>query len=523
MKITKAWRSMKSQYGKALTAYVVEGGEENLHRAYEIGRRALNLGLGVADMGRLHQEAVLVLVERNPLATTAKGIKASGAYFMEALSAFEVAHRGFREACDRLQHLNVTLADRYGELAVTNRRLAQEVTRRKNAQHALEESESKFRSVVESAQDAILTVDAAGRLVAVNRGAEALFGYRRRELLNRPVTKLVPRALRGALKLGLKGLAAGDEPEQLRRPIESCGRHRDGSEFPVECTVAAWRTRRSVFFTGVVRDIRERKHAEQALRESRAHYIRLFEEARAMEEDLRQLSNKVLTVQEEERKHISRELHDEIGQSLTAVNVTIATLRRHAEGNDAFRATVDQAQRLIEQTMDRVHRFARELRPSMLDHLGPYAALQNYLKSFSEHTGIKTELESTVSLDRLDNQQGTVLYRVAQESLNNVFKHAHATKVKVRLKPLPSAVCMEVSDNGCAFAQRAPGASQRLGLLGMQERVRLVNGQFTIESVPRRGTTIRVQIPLASISTPAARLDSSAPSDSPGKVLTSHE
>src|SRR6185436_12216575 len=110
-------------------------------------------------------------------------------------------------------------------------------------------------------------------------------------------------------------------------------------------------------------------------------------------------------------------------------------------------------------------------------------ALQNYVKSFAERTGIKAEVESDAPLDRLDNQQGTVLYRIAQESLTNVFKHAHATRVKIRFRQLPSAVCMEVSDNGRAFVPpETNGGSGRqpLGLLGMQERVRLVNGQFAI-------------------------------------------
>ena len=133
----------------------------------------------------------------------------------------------------------------------------------------------------------------------------------------------------------------------------------------------------------------------------------------------------------------------------------------------------------------------------MLDHLGPYAALQNYIKTFTERTGIKAELESTVRSDALDVQQGTVLYRIAQESLTNVYKHAQATRVKIRLRQLPRAVSMEISDNGRAAAPDLTGASRgRLGLLGMQERVRLVNGEFAIESVPKRGTTVRVQIPL---------------------------
>ena len=506
------------RYHAALSAYVAGGEEEALQRAYELGRTALNRGLGVLDIVRLHDEALVKIVTNHPdTRATPRWTRAVEAFLMETLSAFEVAHRGFRDACSRLKGLNATLEQRNRELATTNRQLEHEVAERKSAQASLVESEEKFRSVVESAQDAIITVDSAGRVVAVNHGAEALFGYDRELLIGKSVTRLIPRPLREAALFTLKCLGEGGAQQLLKRPVESCGLHRDGTEFSIELSLASWRTRDVMFFTGIIRDIRERKQAEVALRESRDQYMRLFEQARAMEENLRQLSNKVLTAQEEERKHISRELHDEIGQALTAVNVSIAMLRKHARGDAGFSEKVDTAQRLIEQSMDMVHRFARELRPSMLDHLGPYAALQNYLKAFSERTGIKTELESTVSLDQLDNQQGTVLYRVAQESLTNVFKHAHATRVKVRLRQQPHAVCMEIIDNGRAFTPPDmknaghPGGRQPLGLLGMQERVRLVNGEFAIESAPRRGTTVRVQIPLPERAEAAAPSPSAAP------------
>lgn len=505
---TKNWPALVAKYQVALGAYLARGHEADLQRAYELGRSTLNLGLGVLDIARLHQEAVIKLVAvADAPPASARWLKAVDTFFMEVLSSFEVAHRGFRDACERLRGLNDQLEDRNRTLADTNRRLASEIARRKNAQEALQESEQKFRSVFESAQDGIITIDRNGRIVAINRSAEALFGYGGGELLGKPVARLIPKALRPAARLKLTCLAAGDEVYEFKRPIQSCGLHRDGAEIPLEFTLATWRTRGGVFFTGVVRDIRERQQAEQALRESREHYIRLFKEARAMEENLRQLSSKVLTVQEEERKHISRELHDEVGQALTAVNVSLAMLRSHAPDDEPLRQKVDGAQRLIEQSMEMVHRFARELRPSMLDHLGPVAALRNYVKLFTERTGIKTELEGNVSVEQLNNQQRTVLYRIAQESLTNVFKHAKATRVKIRLRQLPCAVVMEVVDNGCAFtvpsAANGDGAHQPLGLLGMQERARLVNGQFAIESVPKRGTTVRLQIPLPDPAPPA--------------------
>jgi PAS domain S-box-containing protein len=362
----KSWTRLVSQYQLGLGAYVARGNEEALQRAYELGRKALNLGLGVVDVARLHQEAVVGLVTQGHApAATARWAKAVETFLMETLSAFEVAHRGFRDACERLVRLNDTLKDRHEELAVSIKKLAHEVARRKKTQELLQESELKFRSVIESAQDGIVTVDSRGRVVAVNHGAEEMFGYGRKELVGKAVSRLIPRPLRAAALFTLKCLAEGGERQLLKRPIQSVGLHRDGTEFSLEFTLASWRTRAGVFFTGVVRDIRERKQAELALRESREHYIRLFEEARAMEENLRQLSNKVLTVQEEERKHISRELHDEIGQALTAVNVSVAMLRSHAAGDEAFRKKVDTAQRLLEHSMDMVHQFARELRPSM--------------------------------------------------------------------------------------------------------------------------------------------------------------
>ena len=496
----RAWQALVAKYKAALAAYVDDASEEHLSRAYELGRTALNLGLGVMDIWRLQHEALGALRGERPAEAARTWERAIEVFTLETLSAFEVAHRGFRDACDRLQGLNETLAQRNRDLAATNRKLEREVRERKEAQEALQESELKFRSVVETAQDGIVTVDERGKIVALNRGAQALFGWKPEELIGRPVTRIIPKPLRAAAELTLKCIAAGAEQQWFERPIESVGLRRDGTEMPIELTLSTWRTRAGMFFTGVVRDIRQRKQAEMALRESRDNYIKLFEEARAMEENLRQLSNKVLTAQEEERKHISRELHDEIGQALTAANVSVALLRQHASRDPEFSKKVEGAQKLLEQSMDMVHRFARELRPSMLDHLGPYAALQNYIKTFTERTGIKVELESTVESGALDVQQGVVLYRVAQESLTNVFKHAQATNVKIRLRQLGRAVCMEIIDNGRAPMppEKLNGRSSgRLGLLGMQERVRLVNGEFAIESAPKRGTTVRVQIPLA--------------------------
>jgi len=245
--------------------------------------------------------------------------------------------------------------------------------------------------------------------------------------------------------------------------------------------------------------IADYKEAETAMQEGRDHYFQLYQNARAMEANLRELSAQVLSAQEEERKRISRELHDEIGQALTAINVTIAMLKRQVVSDPAFQQDVANAEKLLERTMETVQCFARELRPAMLDHLGLQSALRAHILAFTRQTGITTELIPHPHLARLDEKRGEVLFRVAQEALNNVFKHARATSARIEFTSADGTLNMEVGDNGCAFDVGEHLGSERngrLGLLGMQERVRLVNGSFSIDSAAGNGTRVRVRVPL---------------------------
>ena len=151
--------------------------------------------------------------------------------------------------------------------------------------------------------------------------------------------------------------------------------------------------------------------------------------------------------------------------------------------------------------MNSVHDFARELRPAMLDELGLLPALRSHVKSFSERTGLRVEFKADPFAEELNNEQKTAVFRIAQESLTNVAKHARASRVKVFLRRAGSGICLEIADNGRSFRtgqKNTARKKQRLGLLGMQERVRLVNGQFSIQPDPGRGTTVRVTVPLSS-------------------------
>jgi signal transduction histidine kinase len=246
-------------------------------------------------------------------------------------------------------------------------------------------------------------------------------------------------------------------------------------------------------------EIAGHERAEAEMRESKDRYFQLYQDARAMEANLRELAAQVLSAQEEERKRISRELHDEIGQSLTAVNVAIAMLKRQVVSDPAFQRNVAAAEQMLARTMQTVHSFARELRPAMLDHLGLQSALRAHILVFTKQTGIRTELVAHPSLAHLDERREEVLFRVAQEALNNIFKHARATFAKIEFTSADDGLRMEIQDNGRAFnvqEQFGGKPTGRIGLIGMQERVRHVNGSLAIESVSGSGTRIRVKIPL---------------------------
>jgi signal transduction histidine kinase len=249
----------------------------------------------------------------------------------------------------------------------------------------------------------------------------------------------------------------------------------------------------------LTREIRGRRQTEQALRRSERHFRNLFNEARAMQESLRNLSNEILNVQEAERKHISRELHDETGQALTAISVTLAGLGRNGQSVDKRRRLLADAQRLLQNTMETLHNFARELRPTMLDELGLLPALRSYLTAFAERTGLRTRFRANPAAENLDATAKTVLFRVAQESLTNIAKHAQATQVDFRIRKTGNCIRMIITDDGKSFQQtpeQSANKKHRLGLLGMTERVRLVGGQFAIRPQFGKGTTVIASVPL---------------------------
>jgi len=245
-------------------------------------------------------------------------------------------------------------------------------------------------------------------------------------------------------------------------------------------------------------EISQRKVVEEKLRKSEHHYFELLKESDQLQEQLRQLTRQLLSAQEDERKMISRELHDVIGQTLTGITVRLAGLKKEAAiSNQGFNQNIARTQRLVERSVKIVHRFARELRPTVLDDLGLIPALQSFMKIFSARTSICTSLTAFAGVEELDAERRTMLYRVAQEALTNVSRHADASRACVTIQKLDGMICMEITDDGKGFDKKCLAQSRknkRLGLLGMRERVEMLNGGFTLESELGKGTTIKVHL-----------------------------
>ena len=247
-------------------------------------------------------------------------------------------------------------------------------------------------------------------------------------------------------------------------------------------------------------EINQRKALEESLRTSEQTSSQLLKKSCALQEELRLLSRRLFSVQEEERKRISRELHDLIAQTLTGINLQLMALKSKSSSDTGkLQEKIEHTQWLVEESVDMVHQFARDLRPSLLDDLGLIPALESYLKKFLEDTGIHVTLTAFAAVEKLDNINRTVLYRVAQEALSNIAQHAKASLTEVRIYQSGKSVCMDIHDNGQGFEVGGDvffsEQSTRLGLLGMRERVEMVGGSFSVESTLGKETTVLVKIP----------------------------
>jgi PAS domain S-box-containing protein len=540
------------------------------------------------------------------------------------------------------------MASAFGELAAI-------ALRNSRTLEALEHSEERTRSIVETAGDAIISVDSQGQIIFWNKSAELIFGYSLDEVVGRPLTFIMPERFGEAHQEAMHRVVSTGKSNIIGRTVEMAGLRRDGSEFPIELSLATWGTREGIFFTGIIRDVTERKKAKDALQKSRdvleirvqertaelaksnqalqfeieerkqveealrqsemkyrivadntydwewwlgpegrfAHVSpsckgitgydpeeflkdpdlifriiypedkpifmnhqnevdnkqtggevefrivrpdgshrwifhacqpvfddhgnflghrgsnrdtterKLAQEAlQQSEEQLRYLSSQLLSAEEKERKRIARELHDGIGQSLTAIKFRVENMLQQMDRGKAKRIAgpLETIIPLIQQSIEESRRIQMDLRPSILDDLGILATLSWFCREFqTTYSGISIEKMIEINEDEVPDSLKTVIYRISQEALNNAAKHSKADLVHLALRKSDGKIELAIRDNGQGFDLNEilprEGSERGLGLTSMRERTELSGGRFEIESILGKGTTIRVSWP----------------------------
>jgi len=396
------------------------------------------------------------------------------------------------------------------------------ITDRRHAEQALRESEERFRLLVQGVQEyAIFNLDPLGNVVSWNNGAERLKGYRAEEILGRHFSTFYPaeEVTNGRPKEILEEAAQRGQSED-----EGWRIRKDGSRFWANVVVTALRNAKGSLrgFAKVTRDMTARHSKEEALakttellelrveqrtavlgrvnqelRTEIAERARAEEQLRASLDQLRALAARLQSVREEERTSIAREIHDELGQACTAIKMDLALIGRKATRRQTrLLAKVDSATQLVDGMIVTLRRIASDLRPRTLDDLGLTAALEWQAQEFESRTGIRCRITFPEEPLVLDAERSTAIFRIFQESLTNVARHAHAARVEARLERAVTDLFFQVRDDGMGFDPEEVRTRKSLGLVGMQERALLLDGEFKVEGVPGAGTTLTLRIPL---------------------------
>jgi len=391
-----------------------------------------------------------------------------------------------------------------------------DITGRKDAQDRMHHSEIRYRRLFEAAQDGILIIDpATNKIIDTNPYMTRLLGSPRDQVIGRELHEIGLLKDESASRRMLRELKRSHEVRYDDLPLDcQAGRHKDvevvanlyneGGRPVVQCNIRDITTRKlaeemSHRNVKLNREIIRRQKVESALRENRTEQARLLRQSRAQQKELRSLSHRILNAQEEERKRISRDLHDVITQTLVGINVHLAVLKQGTAASPAaFRRQISKTQSLVKKGVAIVHDFARKLRPTMLDDLGLIPALQADLERFMADTGIRVRLKTSEGMAPISTLVRTALYRIAQGALTNIARHAKASQVEVRVEALKKVIRMTIQDNGQGFVvseQTQSMKKNRLGLIGMKERAEMVGGTFKVDSAPGGPTTVEVEIP----------------------------
>jgi len=362
---------------------------------------------------------------------------------------------------------------------------AREVLR---ADERTEASKAQLEAIVDSAMDAIITVDEAQNIVLFNRAAEQVFRCPRREALGAPLERFIPQRFRAAhrghiehfARTGVTSRRMGDVTTLWA--LRADGKNEGSEEFPIEASISQAMEGGKRYYTVILRDITLRKQAEDALKES--------------QRELRELSARALEAREEEKAHLARELHDELGQLLTALKMDLGWLRERLPAGSQLAPRLAEMGTLLDRTVSATRRISADLRPLMLDDLGLADAASWLVDDFAKRTGLACRIDAPEEMPEVSKAVGTAVYRAIQESLTNIARHAGAKSAWIILAVEDGAIHVEVEDDGRGIAPEDLAKARSLGLRGMRERITFLGGTLDIARAPRGGTRLRLRVPL---------------------------
>ena len=358
--------------------------------------------------------------------------------------------------------------------------IARDITEKKIAEDALRESEEKFRSLAEKSPNMIF-INTMGKIVYANKQCEEVMGYKREEFYSPDFDffrLIAPEFLEKTKSFYSQHIKRKDIS-----PYEYALLTKSGKRIEAILTTRLINYEGEKAILGIITDITERKKAEKTLSESR--------------EQLRNLAAHLQSIREEERALVAREIHDELGQALTALKMDLSWLDKKLpeEQSPLLKKTKSMSQ-LIDSTIQTVQRLSSELRPGLLDDLGLLAAMEWQAEEFQKRTGIACELSLGPQEIDLDQERSTAIFRIFQETLTNISRHASATKATVNLAEKGAQLELTIKDDGKGITEEKISDPKSLGLIGIQERVHFLGGDIDIKGIRNKGTTVTVSVPL---------------------------
>ncbi|MFB3068666.1 MAG: PAS domain S-box protein, partial [Acidobacteriota bacterium] len=371
-----------------------------------------------------------------------------------------------------------------------------EITARKRAEIALQEaygeleqrvqertlqlldSEKRLQTMIERAPDSIVYVKQDGTIGLVNQRTEEIFGYDQGELIGQPLELLLPERFRNQHRQHQTGFFNDPRVRPMGSDLDLYGRRKDGSEFPVEISLSFMELEKGRVSCATIRDVTERREAQEKLEKT--------------QKELLSLSKHLIQAQETERRRISLELHDQLGQDLALMSIELEELIQRApespaQPTEGLHKLALQARKLSSQ----VQTLSRQLHPAQLTHLGLVAASRSLCNEVSKASGIQIDFSHSDIPKSIPQGVSICLYRVLQESLGNMVKHSGTQEAQVNLTGRPGEIQLHVCDSGVGFDPEGHRETFGLGLISMRERINLVGGELLVESQPSGGTRIK--------------------------------